>query len=84
MLHYPISFINTSTHKMNTPTQATHDQITDHTLNSLSLIEALQVTGQDLSEGFLLEHTDILNLLSQVKQNLEQINSLNLLASKPF
>jgi len=69
---------------MNTATQATHDQITNHTLNSLSLIEALQVTGEDLNEGFLIGHQDVINLLDIVKENLEQINSLNKLSSTPF
>ena len=69
---------------MTTSTQATHEQITNHTLNSISLLNTLQVTGEDLNEGFLIGHQDVINLLDIVKENLEQINSLNKLSSTPF
>jgi hypothetical protein len=51
-------------------------QLNNYIENSLSALRTLQVVGEDLTEGFTINHQDVLNLLDQVADNLKQIDSL--------
>jgi len=59
-------------------------QLTNYIENSLSTLRTLQVVGEDLTEGFTINHQDVLNLLDQVTENIKQIDSLTRLGGAPF
>lgn len=59
-------------------------QLNNYIENSLSTLRTLQVVGEDLTEGFTINHQDVLNLLDQVTDNLKQIDYLTRLSATPF
>jgi len=65
---------------MNHATQAAHNHIQNHTYNAISLVNVIQSNGENINEGFKMEHQDVLNLLDLVKNSLVEIDDLNTLA----
>jgi len=65
---------------MKTAINAMHNTVRSHTYNAISLITVIQSNGEDINEGFKMEHQDVLNLLDLVKNSLLEIDDLNILA----
>jgi len=54
-----------------------HQRIENLTLNTMSMVRLLQVSGEDMSAGFIIDQQCLLDVLDQIADNLIELEQLN-------